>query len=161
MLERCALLEARAAAVYRTYAAAARHEPALCALWTSLAREEEEHARSLVAARRAVDPATAQATEISGWDDVLADVEAALAAAERSATLDRNRQLVAALELEATELESLRHLALQTAGAPLPRGGQAAHAARLAEAASRLSDDPRVGLQAAVLRARARLVPPA
>ena len=45
MLDRCQRLEERAAALYRSYAASTRAEPSACALWTELAREEEEHAR--------------------------------------------------------------------------------------------------------------------
>jgi hypothetical protein len=51
MLDRCCGLETRSAALYRSFAAAALDQPDLCALWTALAREEDEHASILDAAR--------------------------------------------------------------------------------------------------------------
>jgi hypothetical protein len=73
-------------------------------------------------------------------------------AGEVSTTL----QLSTALDLELTELEALRYVLL--AACRHPEGDMsAAHAVRLAEAAMRLSDDPQVRLQAALLRARARV----
>ena len=53
ILDRCHALEQRAAAAYRSFAAAARGTPEVCALWTRLAREEEEHARSIATIRTA------------------------------------------------------------------------------------------------------------
>jgi hypothetical protein len=38
MLDRCCGLETRTAALYRSFAAAAREQPDLCALWTATAR---------------------------------------------------------------------------------------------------------------------------
>jgi rubrerythrin len=157
MLDRCRALEERAAVLYRTFAAGARSEPRLCAMWTALAREEEEHARALLAARRRLLPIEAARTRIEGWSEVLADIEERLAAAERLATAGRDRQLAAALELEMTELEALRRLVLASSGAPVPGEPQEAHALHLAEQAVRLSKDPHVDVQAALLRARARL----
>src|SRR5262245_25385392 len=80
MLDRCRGLEERAAALYRSFAAAARTKPALCALWTELARDEEEHARSLVRARAHVKPPESWRTRIDGWEEALADVEQRLTA---------------------------------------------------------------------------------
>jgi len=157
MLERCKHLEERAASLYRSYAAASRQEPALCAIWTALAREEEEHARSIVLARDHLEPTAGWRTWLEGWEDALAEVEERLAAAERlGAEATSARQLSAALELEMSELEALRRVLLAAcdgcdAGAPTD------HAVRLADAAERLSDDPQVRLQAALLKARTRL----
>jgi hypothetical protein len=51
MLDRCHGLETRSAALYRSFAAGARDQADLCALWTAMAREEDEHARMLDVAR--------------------------------------------------------------------------------------------------------------
>jgi len=156
MLDRCEELERRAAALYRAYALGTRGDPTLCALWTALAREEEEHARTLAAARRRPDAIEAWRTRIDGWDEALAEVSERLAAAEQlgpGATPDQH--LTAALALEGTELEALRHVLLEASRQP-SSPEPAAHAARLAEFA-RGSHDPRVQLQAALLLARARL----
>jgi len=66
MLDRCRRLEERAGAVYRSYAAATRADPALCALWTALAREEEEHARAIALARARLDPPAGWRTWLEG-----------------------------------------------------------------------------------------------
>ena len=157
MLDRCRRLEERAGAVYRSYAAASRADPALCALWTALAREEEEHARSIAVARSRLDPPERWLTQLEGWEEALAEVEQRLLAAEQlgpGATI--NLQLSAALDLEMTELEAFRHVLLAASNQP-EVDAPSAHAARLAEAAVTLSNDPHVRLQAALLRARARL----
>jgi len=158
MLDRCKRLEERAAAVYRSYAAASRGEPALCALWTALAREEDEHARAIVLARARLEPTAGWRTWLQGWDDALADVEERLGAAEQLGREESttSRQLSAALELEMSELDALRRVVIAACDAPdaeLPDD----HASKLADAAKRLSDDPQVRLQAALLTARTRL----
>ena len=43
MLDRCCGFEIRSAALYRNFAAGARDQPDLCALWTAMAREEDDH----------------------------------------------------------------------------------------------------------------------
>jgi rubrerythrin len=60
MLDRCRQLEERAGALYRSFAANSRGNPRLYALWTRLAAEEDEHARSLVRARGMRDA-------VAGW----------------------------------------------------------------------------------------------
>jgi hypothetical protein len=157
MLERCRRLEERAAALYRSYAAAARREPALCALWTALAREEDEHAHSIVRARARLEPTAGWRTWLDGWDDAIAEVEARLAAAEQLGPESTTaRQLSAALELEMSELDAMRRVLILACEAPdVDRPDD--HAATLADAATRLSDDPQVRLQAALLRARTHL----
>ena len=157
MLDRCQRMEERAGALYRAYAAASRTDPPLCALWTALAREEEEHAHSIALARARLEPSAGWRTSVDGWSDALAEVDAALAAAERlGAEAPMDRQLSAALELEMTELEALRHALLAACRLRAP-GASDLHAGRLAEAAARLSRDPQVRLQAALLRARTQL----
>jgi rubrerythrin len=157
LLERSRQLEERAAAVYRSFAAAARDEAPLCALWTSLAREEEEHARSIARARERREATEGWRTRLDGWEEALAEVDRALTAAERlDGRLTPAQQLGCALDLEMSELEALRRTLLAATHQPCP-AGQEQHALRLAESAAELSDDPHVRLKAALLRARARL----
>ncbi|HYV58153.1 MAG TPA: hypothetical protein VE911_11425 [Candidatus Nitrosopolaris sp.] len=157
MLDRCLRLEERTAAVYRSYAASTRADPALCALWTGLAREEAEHAHSIVDARARLADTVGWRIQLDGWEDALGKVEQHLTIAEQlgwGATA--KRQLSAALDLEMTELEALRHVLLAASG-QAETDASLAHAERLADAAVRLSSDSHVRLQAALLRARARL----
>jgi hypothetical protein len=157
MLDRCRRLEERAAAVYRSYAATSRAEPALCTLWTALAREEEDHARSIALAGSKLDPALGGRTRLEGWEEAVGDVEQRLLVAEQLGPgATATHQLSAALDLEMTELEALRHVLLAASDQP-EIDAASAHAARLAEAAEVLTDDPHVRVQAALLRARARL----
>jgi hypothetical protein len=157
LLDRCKRLEERAAALYRSYAAAARTDPELCALWTALAREEEEHAHGIALAKLHRPATAGWRTRIEGWDDALNEMEERLTAAERigsEATTDA--LFSAALELEMTELEALRQVVMAASG-ERSAGESPEHALRLAEAAERLSDHPQVRLQAALIRARTRL----
>lgn len=157
MLERCKRLEERAAAVYRSYAAASRAEPSLCALWTSLARDEEEHAHAIVLARARLEPTAGWRTWLEGWDDAVAEVEERLAAAEQlGPEATTARQLSAALDLEMSELEALRRVVVAACDAPNADPPDD-HAARLADVAKRFSDDAQVRLQAALLAARSHL----
>jgi rubrerythrin len=152
MVERCRGLEERAAALYRSWAAGARDRPDLSALWTRLARGEEEHARSLAALR----DAGAERTSLEGWEDALDEIEQCLGTADQLGTSAApDRQLAAALDLEMTELDALRRTLLVAAGAALPPLEE--HAEDLANTAVRHSTDPHVQLQAALLLARARL----
>jgi rubrerythrin len=157
MLNRCEHLEQRAAAVYRSFAAGCRDSPAACALWTSMARDEEEHARSIAVLRTRVAPPVVEGTRLDGWGEALAEVEARLGAAERvGAHAPIASQLAAALEVELSALEAARHAVFEATDAPAP-DDQAGHAERLAAAAERLTQDPQVRLQVALLRTRARL----
>ncbi|HZP41909.1 MAG TPA: hypothetical protein VFD84_10420 [Candidatus Binatia bacterium] len=156
LLARCEALERRAAAIYRGFAAANRANPARCAFWTALAREEEEHARTIAAARQHAAGPVQWQTRLDGWEEALADVEERLAAAEAlppAATPEQ--QLSAALALEMTEIEAMRHEALGALDEPPTP--DADHAERLADAAAAHGDDPQLRLQAALVRARARL----
>lgn len=155
MLARCRRLEERAAAVYRSFAATDRSAPPLCALWTALAREEDEHARSLITARAAHEGATGE-TQLEGWEDAIEEVQRCLTAAEDLGPgAPTDRQLAAALDLEMTELEALRYALLAAADRP-EHTEPSTHALRLADAALKFSNDPHVGLQAALLRAQTR-----
>ncbi len=159
ILARCLGLEQRAAAVYRAFAASARERPDLCALWTDMAREEEQHAASIVHARDRLRLAADPRVSIDGWEDAIAEVEERLAAAERLGIgASPAEQLAAALDLEMTEVDAIRHVILAAARSP-DAPEQASHANRLASAAEALTDDPQVQLQVALLRTRTRLQP--
>jgi hypothetical protein len=158
MLDRCCGLETRSAALYRSFATAARDQRDLCALWTAMAREEDDHARMLKDVRRHVPTGEAWVTQLSTrWDKVVREVEEKLSEAERLAgDAGADKQLVAALELEMTEIEPLRQMLVAVGRRRAPRPIVEDHALRLADAAERFSGHPEVRRQAALLRARAR-----
>lgn len=157
MLDRCQRLEERAGALYRSFAASSRAEPQVCALWTALAREEEEHAQSIAAARLHREATTGWRTRLDGWAEALGEVDARLTEAERlGGDATTAQQLATALELEMTELDGMRHVLVELCGRPVVEGPNG-HAARLADAAIRLSPDDDVRMEALLLRARARL----
>jgi len=156
LLRRCQALEERAATLYRGWAARTREQPALCNLWTAMAREEEEHARSLRVALRSPLPSNHGCIDVAGWEDAIGAVEQGMIAAERldeGATADD--MLAAALELEMTELEAMRRALVALAGRPTRNGED--HAAGLAREATRLTHDPHVGLLATLLQAETRV----
>ena len=157
-MDRCCGLESRSAALYRCFAAAAHDQPDLCALWTALAREEDEHARALNAARGRLPTIETWLTHLSErWDEVVREAEAKLSEAERLApSCSIDQQLTAALELEMTEIEPLHQMLVAVSQRRPPRPIAANHAFRLADAAERFSAHPHVRRQAALLRARAR-----
>lgn len=160
MLTRSRAAEEAAATLYRRWAAAARNDPRLCALWTALARDEEAHGRAIATAQRDLPVVSGWRTRVDGWRESLDTIEERLRAAERLAPdAGVEQQLGAALELELTEMDALRLLLLDLTGAPPPVEDEDSHACRLADAASALTADPGVGLQAALLRARARMRP--
>jgi hypothetical protein len=150
-------LEIRSAELYRSFATGARDKADLCALWTAMAREEDEHARMLDDARARLPTIEAWTTHLSRrWDDVVREVEEKLVKAERlAADAGTDQQLAAAVELELTEIEPLRQMLVATSGRRPPRPVAAGHALHLADAAERFSTHPRVRQQAALLRARA------
>jgi hypothetical protein len=158
MVDRCCGLETRSAALYRSFAAAARKQPDLCALWTAMAREEDDHARILNTTRRHLPTIEAWTRQISTkWDKVVREVEEKLSEAERLASgAGADQQLMAALELEMTEIEPLRQMLMAVSRRRPPRPIAESHALRLADAAERFSAQPEVRRQAALLRARAR-----
>jgi hypothetical protein len=157
MLDRCCGLETRSAALYRSFAAAAHDRPDLFALWTALAREEDEHARVLNDARARLPTSDAWVTQLSPrWDEVVREIEAKLCAAERLAGgASSDQQLAAVLELEMTEVEPLRQMLLAVSRHRPPRPIAEIHAVRLADWVERYSTDRHVRQQAALLRARA------
>ena len=157
MLDRCCGLETRSAALYRSFAAAAHDRPDLFALWTALAREEDEHARVLNDARTRLPTSDAWVTQLSPrWDEVAREIEAKLCEAERLAGgASSDQQLAAVLELEMTEVELLRQMLLAVSRHRPPRPIAEIHALHLADAVERCSTDRYVRQQAALLRARA------
>lgn len=155
-LDRCCGLEVRSAALYRSFAAAAQDRPDLCALWTELARNEDEHVRVLNAARWRVPTCELSLTHLSTrWDQILRDFEAKLSAAEAlSGRIDADQQLAFALGLEMSEIESLRQMLVGVTRRRPPRPIVEDHALRLADAAERFSAHPEVLKQVAQLRIR-------
>ena len=82
----------------------------------------------------------------------------------KSAAFDRlrvdatsDRQFSAALDLELSELETIRRLSLEASHVPHTPQQEDTHLRRLAETAMRRSHDGHVRLGAALLLARARL----
>ena len=161
-LDRCCDFETRAAALYRSFAAEASDQPELCALWTDMAREEDDHARILNAARDHVPTAEAWVTQLSArWDDIVREVETRLSEAERlSRGAGVDQQLAATLALEMTEIEPLRQMLVAMSRRRPPRPIADGHLLRLADAAERFSADPHVRHLAALLRARVRPTAP-
>ncbi len=156
-MDRSVALERRAAAIYRSFAASSRDEPALCAVWTKLAREEEAHAQSIETARRHLREDGPSHTSVDGWEGALTEVQERLAAAEvLTGAATSEQRLAAALDLEITELDAFRKTLLAAAREP-PAVEHDDHAERLATVAEQLAQNPKIRLQAALLRARARL----
>ncbi len=158
LLERAEALEQRAAALYRGFAAARRDDPELAALWTAMASEEDEHARSIRTARARLTATDVETVSVEGCDAALADVAQRVRRAESlRADAAADRQFSAALDLELSELETMRQLTLDASHAPPIPGPEDIHVHRLAETALRRSRDEHVRLGAALLLARARL----
>ena len=72
LLDRCLVLEERAGAVYRMFAAMADEE---AELWAGLAVDEEEHARSIRKARGSLASDDGALITVDGCEPALADVE--------------------------------------------------------------------------------------
>jgi len=158
LLSRSQALEKRAAAIYRGFAATDLADPDLAALWTSLAAEEDVHASSIEGALRALDTGGETVTAIEGCEQALANVAERLWYAERlPADATADRRFIAALDLELSELEALRRLAIDVSHGAHTVLPEAPHLRRLGEAAMRRSRDEHVRLAAALLLARQRL----
>jgi len=156
MLDRCRQLEERAAAVYRGFLAAEKHDHELAVLWTAMAADEDEHAESILETQRSLTSAECDAIAIDGCEAALASVAERLRRAETlgsDATTDS--RLGAALDLELSELEAARRICLQAGGRPL--SAEHSHLRHLADTAMRRSRDEHVRLGAALLLARYRL----
>ena len=157
LLSQCRGFELRAAAVYRTFAARTRNDPGVCAMWTALARDEDSHAHALARAASWLEGPRGWQTSLDGWEDDLADIESRLVDAERPEIgADVEQQLVAAMALERTELDTLYHRLLSLV--PLrDRLHADGHTGRLLALAARHHGNPAVAMEAALLQARMRL----
>jgi hypothetical protein len=156
LLDRSAALEERTARLYTRFAAAP--DPDLAPLWAAMAREEEGHADAVRGARAHLAATTGWQTRIDGWTEALDAIEHHLAAAEAlgpDATSDQ--RLAAAIDLEATEIEPLRRIAIHATGERLDRHADADHLERLTQTALRISNDPHVRVTAMLLLNQARL----
>ena len=154
LLDRCLTLEKRAAAVYTTFGAAPGGEPQL---WADLVADEEAHARSIREARRRLTQVD-RAIVVDGCEAALADVERRLAEAESlPPAAGQDRPLIAALNIELSEIEALRQLGIRAVGHLGVPDQDHAHLRRLADAARRRSDSDHVRLAVALLLARERL----
>jgi hypothetical protein len=160
VLEVCSRMEARAAAVYRAFAACMRAEPQVAALWEAMAAEEDQHAASIGSARFELPSTCGWRVRMDGWEESIGAITASLDRAERlPADASIDQQLAAAFDVEMSEMEALRHAAL-AAGRQRYDGGGGDHLARLADVAAQRSSDPHVLMQATLARARARVVHP-
>jgi rubrerythrin len=158
LVARCRSFEERAASVYRSYAARSRHDPDSCALWTALARDEESHAALLGRAGSWLDPATGWHTSVDGWDEALQEIGERLTEAERPEIgADVDRQIVAALALERTEIDTLFHRLLVLLPAAERPHDRDDHTAPLLALAARHAANRSVAFEAALLHARQTL----
>jgi len=158
LLERAEALEQRAAALYRGFAASRRQDPELAALWTTMAADEDDHARSIREARHALTAVDVDTVSVAGCGEALAEIAQRLRHAEAlRADAGADRQFSAALDLELSELESMRQLMLQASHRLTVPAPEHEHLQRLADTAMRRSQDGHVRLGAALLLARARL----
>jgi rubrerythrin len=154
ILARCKSFEERAAAIYRTFAARTRREPEMCALWTGLARDEESHAKAIARAAGWLDPAQGWHTTLDGWEDDLEEIEERLAYAERpDIGADVDQQLIAAIALERTELDTLFHRLLALLPEHERPHGSEEHTAPLLAMAAQRGKNTQVVFEAALLRA--------
>jgi rubrerythrin len=158
VLDRCLAVEQRAGAFYRRFADASIDHDDLRAAWLRLAAEEDEHAAAIAIARATVDPAVAAESRVDGWGQALARAEEILGRAEAAAPPSVDDQLALALDLEGTEIDLLRQLVLQTVGQACDaEAATSHHALELADLAARHSQDARVRLREALVRAHRRL----
>jgi rubrerythrin len=155
LVTRCKLFEERAARLYRTYAARSRQDPESCALWTALARDEDEHAALLARAGSWLDPAKGWHTRVDGWDEALEEIATRLSEAEQpDIGADLERQLVAALALERTELDTLFHRLLALLPPAARPSDRDEHTVPLLALAARHTGNRTVAFEAALLKAR-------
>jgi hypothetical protein len=137
MLDRCRALEHRSAALYRSFAAGAHDQPELSALWTAMAREEEEHSHILDKASGRLPTIDAWLTHISGkWPEVVLEVGAPEGGAPLAA-LDR-QQLAAALDRDDGARAATSDVSRQSHRPPRP----IAEVPRLPRRGSRAASEP-------------------
>ena len=110
LLGSCIDLERGAGDIYRTLAERTRNDTALVALWTAMAKDEDDHARKLDAWRTLAMAGPPDHREIAdgferGVDAVEATLRDALARARQAETADE--ALAIALALERSELDGI------------------------------------------------------
>jgi len=158
LLDRSGALEERAAALYRRFAATQLDDPELAALWAALAAEEDAHTRSIRDARSQLTPAERELSAVAGCEAALNDIAERLRHAEAlGPDAPTDRRFSTALDIELSELESLRQLALHASGIPRTPATDHSHVHRLADMARQRSCNGHVRLGAALLLARERL----
>ncbi len=121
LLARCVGLERKAAAFYEVLTRRFASDPPLAKLWSSMARDEHEHARKLATWRElvAAEPPEHR-PQLSGFggdvDAVEQLLDESLAAAE---TVDEEEAFALALALEGSEIDTIYTTLLQAS--PLAR----------------------------------------
>jgi hypothetical protein len=160
-LDHAEALETRTAALYRRFAAEQLDDADLATLWAELAAEEDSHAASIREARSRLTPPERDLSTVSGCEEALADIMDRLRRAESlgcdGSDVSADRRLSVALDIELSELEALRRLALHASGLSDGAPTDQTHVHRLADTARRRSRDEHVRLGAALLLARERL----
>ena len=127
-------------------------------MWTAMARDEEAHAEAIGRAAGWLDAADGWHTSLDGWEEELEEIEARLSYAERpDIGGDVDRQLVAALGLERTELDGLYRRLLTLVPAAKHARTAEDHTAPLLALAARQSANPAVAFEAALLKAHQQL----
>jgi hypothetical protein len=158
LLDHAEALERRTAALYRRFAAAQLDDPHMATLWADLAAEEDAHAGSIRDARSQLTPEERDLSTVSGCETALADIMERLRRAEGlGSEVTADRRLSVALDIELSELEALRRLALDASGLSDGPPTDQTHVHRLANTARERSRDEHVRLGAALLLARERL----
>jgi rubrerythrin len=158
ILERSIAVERRAGDFYRRFAAASGPHDDLRAVWLRMAGEEDEHATALTLALATLDPTVGTRSRVEGWEEALERAEQVLGEGERVVAPSLDDQLVLALDLERTEIDSLRELLLELADQAVETGtATSRHALELADVASEHSRDARVRLREGMIRAHEQL----
>ncbi len=147
-------VEERAACLYRSFAETAGKAQDLSRLWRDLARDKEERVRRLAEVRPEAAFTSEGAPCLDGCGRAVAAMEQRLLAAEEQAVHGSDdTRLIAALDLEVTELdllESVPFAAERSASQGLKT------AVRVGSLVARYSDEVHVIMHAAELIARAR-----
>ncbi len=109
LLDRCVQNELDAAEVYALFAERFAADAALAELWSSMAREEREHARKLATWRElvAAEPPERR-PRASGFSEHVAEVEELLARTLAAApTADEEEAFALALAIETSEIDAI------------------------------------------------------
>lgn len=163
LLDRCVQNELNAAEVYALLAERFAGDDALVTLWSSMAREEREHARKLATWREllAIEPPE-QRPQASGFAEDLAEIEELLARARDGArTADEEEAFALALGIETSEIDAIYTTLLHSSPlarfpdlAETVRREATAHHEMLFAAAEKRCRGDRARLRMALLAAR-------